>query len=132
MAKATIRIDLEGKGSIGPGKVRLLELIAESGSIAAAARTLGMSYRQAWLLVASLNDCFGAEMTVTQTGGRDGGRTDLTPTALKVAQAYRAIEKAAIKSADKHLAALEAMTHAQPTELAKARRQLTRARSGAD
>lgn len=54
---------------MGPGKAALLEAIAAEGSISAAARTLGMSYRRAWLLVATLNRCFAAPIVATVPGG---------------------------------------------------------------
>ena len=58
MARLTIRIDLGKGGALGPGKIRLLELIQSHGSISEAGRVMGMSYRQAWLLVDSLNQSF--------------------------------------------------------------------------
>jgi len=67
-----LRIDFGGERSIGPGKVRLLELINETGSISAAGRALAMSYRQAWLLVDEMNQMFREPVVIAQTGG--GGR----------------------------------------------------------
>ena len=58
MARLTLRIDFDGDRAIGPGKIRLLELIDAKGSISAAGREMGMSYRRAWLLVDNLNRCF--------------------------------------------------------------------------
>ena len=58
MAKLRVRIDLEPAGAIGPGKVRLLESVEALGSISAAARSMKMSYRRAWLLIDSLNRSF--------------------------------------------------------------------------
>ncbi|HWB48648.1 MAG TPA: LysR family transcriptional regulator, partial [Stellaceae bacterium] len=55
MARLTLRIDFDGDRQIGPGKIRLLELIESTGSISAAGRQMGMSYRRAWLLVDDLN-----------------------------------------------------------------------------
>ena len=73
MARMSIRIDLDPSGRLGPGKVQLLERIAECGSIAAAGRAMDMSYRRAWRLVADLNGCFGEPLVKAQMGGRDGG-----------------------------------------------------------
>ena len=50
MARMSIRIDLDRDGRLGPGKVELLERIAACGSIAAAGRSVAMSYRRACLL----------------------------------------------------------------------------------
>ncbi|WP_408870552.1 winged helix-turn-helix domain-containing protein, partial [Elioraea sp.] len=55
-----LRLDLGEDIAIGPGKADLLAGIAETGSIAAAARRMGMSYKRAWLLVETMNGCFRA------------------------------------------------------------------------
>ena len=73
-----LRIDFGDERSIGPGKIRLLELIKETGSISAAGRALEMSYRQAWLLVDELNQMFREPVIVAQTGGGGGGGTIVT------------------------------------------------------
>lgn len=59
MSLVRFRLDLAEGLSIGPGKVELLELLAQHGSISAAARAMRISYRQAWLLLDSLNKGFG-------------------------------------------------------------------------
>jgi len=69
VAKLTIRIDLSDHGAIGPGKIRLLELVGESGSISAAGRAMNMSYRRAWMLIDNLNRCFRSPVVETQLGG---------------------------------------------------------------
>jgi hypothetical protein len=58
MARLTLRVDFGEQRAVGPGKIRLLELIDEHGSIAAAGRAMRMSYRRAWLLIDNLNQCF--------------------------------------------------------------------------
>jgi molybdate transport system regulatory protein len=94
VAKTSIRfrIDFGPAESIGPGKVALLEHIDRSGSISQAARELGMSYRRAWQLVASLNGSFRAPLTTASTGGRRGGGATLTPLGHEVVRTYRACE----------------------------------------
>jgi molybdate transport system regulatory protein len=98
MAKLSIRIDFDS-GSLGPGKVRLLELVAETGSIRKAAAGMKMSYRKAWLLLKALEVTFGAPLADTATGGKDGGGARLTPLGKFVATRYRALEKAALQAA---------------------------------
>jgi len=108
MAKVTIRIDLSDRGAIGPGKIRLLELVGESGSISAAGRAMNMSYRRAWLLIDGLNQCFRTPVVETQLGGNRGGGAVLTQLGHDVIARYRAIERAAMKAGAAELAALDA------------------------
>ena len=75
--------------AIGPGKADLLEAIAETGSISAAARRMRMSYRRAWLLVHTMNDCFSSPLVEAEKGGAAGGGARLTPTGRKVLAKYR-------------------------------------------
>jgi molybdate transport system regulatory protein len=108
MARLTIRVDLGKGGALGPGKIRLLELIQSHGSISEAGRVMGMSYRQAWLLVDNLNQSFRQAVVSKQTGGRRGGGACLTAWGRKVIERYRAIEAAAQRAVAPHLRALEA------------------------
>jgi len=88
----SIRIDLASGDRIGPGKIALLEAIRSTGSISAGARALGMSYRQAWLLVEEVNHALREPAVRAQMGGRSGGGASLTPVGEKVVDLYRAIE----------------------------------------
>ena len=81
--------------AVGPGKVDLLEAIRATGSITAAARSLGMSYRRAWLLVDTMNQCFREPVVKTASGGARGGSTVLTEVGLEVVRRYRHAEAAA-------------------------------------
>src|SRR3970282_1629021 len=83
-----------GKGLIlGPGKVDLLEAIARKGSISAASREMGMSYRRAWLLVDALNHMFVRPLVIAAPGGARGGGAQITELGKEVAAAYRRIEE---------------------------------------
>lgn len=87
--------------AIGPGKAELLEAIQRHGSISAAARALGMSYRRAWLLADEINRMFTEPSITTQHGGKAGGGAALTPFGREVIAHYRAMErKAAAALAD--------------------------------
>jgi molybdate transport system regulatory protein len=88
---ASIRIELGPGRRLGPGKVRLLQLIGDQGSISAAARDMGMSYRRAWLLVEESNQLFQAPLVESIAGGVGGGGARLTPLGRKVIQAYAQI-----------------------------------------
>jgi len=92
MIRLSIRIDLASGDRIGPGKVALLEAIRSAGSISGAARSLGMSYRRAWLLVEEINDALRAPAVTAETGGRGGGGAALTAVGERVVDLYRTIE----------------------------------------
>jgi molybdate transport system regulatory protein len=106
MPALNIRLDLGQDVALGPGKVRLMELIAEHGSISAAGRAMGMSYRRAWLLVDSLNKAFREPLVARQTGGRKGGGAGLTRLGKSVVEHYRAIEAETTASAKASLRVL--------------------------
>jgi molybdate transport system regulatory protein len=108
MAKLSIRIDFDPGGRLGPGKVALLERVEETGSIAAAGKTMGMSYRRAWELVAELNALFEQPLVAAKVGGRKGGGSALTPFGKTVVSRYRSVEQTAREAAAAHLSALEA------------------------
>ena len=90
--------------ALGPGKVDLLEAIAKTGSITAAARSLGMSYRRAWLLVDTMNLSFKSPVVETLTGGQKGGGARVTETGHEVLQRYLDMEAKAAASVKKDLA----------------------------
>jgi molybdate transport system regulatory protein len=80
---------------IGPGKIALLEAIQSTGSISAAARSIGMSYRRAWLLVDEINQALREPAVTAETGGVRGGGAAVTPIGERVVGLYRAIESQA-------------------------------------
>lgn len=105
--RLSIRIDLASGVRIGPGKVTLLEEIARAGSISAAGRALGMSYRRAWELVEDLNRHLGQPVVSTAAGGSGGGGARLTEAGGTLVAEYRAMEAAALKAAGRHLASID-------------------------
>jgi molybdate transport system regulatory protein len=102
--KPQLRISFRKSIAMGPGKAALLEAIAATGSISAAARQLAMSYRRAWLLVDTMNTCFKSPLVETLTGGARGGGAQVTPLGLEVVQRYRAMEKKAGESVSREMA----------------------------
>ncbi len=101
-----LRVDFGDGRSIGPGKIRLLELINETGSISAAGRALEMSYRQAWLLVDELNRMFKEPVVSAQTGGGGGGGTVVTEAGNTVVRLYRDMEQRAYGASTSDVRAL--------------------------
>jgi molybdate transport system regulatory protein len=94
----TLRVLGKSAAAMGPGKAELIERIARSGSISAAARQMGMSYRRAWQLVESLNRTFRATVVTTATGGRRGGGARVTPFGARLALRFRAMEHKAARA----------------------------------
>jgi molybdate transport system regulatory protein len=101
--RLTLRVDFGADRAVGPGKVRLLEAIRDTGSISQAGRLLGMSYRRAWLLVDDLNQCFRQRVIEAQPGGTKGGGARLTEFGRELIRDYRAIEAAAMAAAEQRL-----------------------------
>jgi len=93
MTQVRFRVDIAPGCSIGPGKIALLENILETGSLSAAARRLGMSYRRAWLLLDSLNRSFRERLTAASVGGHGGGGVVLTVLGRQVIAEYRGMER---------------------------------------
>lgn len=85
--------------AIGPGKAALLEAIAAHGSISAAGRALGMSYRRTWLLADSLNRTWRERLIDTAHGGARGGGARLTALGVAVLDNYRVLEVAVTEAA---------------------------------
>jgi molybdate transport system regulatory protein len=98
-ARLSIRVDLAGGIRIGLGKIALLEAIQTTGSISAAARSLGMSYRRAWLLAEEINNSLRKPAVTAATGGRRGGGAAITAVGENVVDLYHAIESHARSAA---------------------------------
>jgi molybdate transport system regulatory protein len=107
-----LRIGSDRELALGPGKIALLEAIAQTGSISAAGRKLGMSYRRAWLLVDALNRACTSPVITTATGGKEGGGTALTPLGDELVRRYRRIEVLATAAAAREIKALEKLMRA--------------------
>jgi molybdate transport system regulatory protein len=112
--RLSIRIDLASGAQIGPGKIAVLEEIGRAGSISAAGRALGMSYRRTWELVEDLNRSLGTPVVETAAGGSGGGGAVLTKAGRSVVNSYRAIQMDTALAARKHLLALNRVCPAKP------------------
>ena len=85
--------------ALGPGKADLLEAIARTGSISAAGRAMGLSYKRAWSLVEVMNRSFAAPLVEAAKGGAGGGGAALTPAGAAALADYRAAQAAALAAA---------------------------------
>ena len=92
--KIKAQLMLGGEIALGPGKAELLSWIGAAGSISAAARGMGLSYRRAWLMIDTMNRCFREPLVATSLGGARGGGATLTPRGEAVLAAYRDLETA--------------------------------------
>jgi molybdate transport system regulatory protein len=93
-----LRVTFSDSFYVGPGRADLLEGIAATGSIAAAGKRMGMSYKRAWSLVQALNDGFGQPLVTTSRGGAEQGGAALTEDGVFVLERYRAMEDATRKA----------------------------------
>ena len=112
---ARLRIVLEEDGAIGPGKADILDGIRETGSIAAAGRRMGMSYKRAWSLVERMNRSFREPLVSTSRGGHSKGGAALTGTGEQVLALYRRIETEAERAVEPELGALRALMNTEPS-----------------
>jgi molybdate transport system regulatory protein len=94
---------------LGPGKAELLGGISETGSIAAAGRAMGMSYKRAWSLVEEMNRAFREPLVTSARGGAGGGGAALTEAGLLVLQAYRSMVEATGKACADDIGRLTAL-----------------------
>ncbi|RFD18493.1 LysR family transcriptional regulator [Komagataeibacter melaceti] len=110
--RLTLRLDANGTPLLGHGKIKLLEQIGRTGSISAAARAMGMSYRRAWLLVEAMNTAFTRPLVSAKPGG--GGGAGLSAEGETVLRLYRQIEDAARDATRAPLETLAAMCSPPP------------------
>ena len=94
----TLRVLGKGRPALGPGKAELVERILETGSISAAARAMGMSYRRAWQLVEGLNRACREPVVVTAVGGKRGGGAEVTAFGRRLVELFRSMEAKASRA----------------------------------
>jgi molybdate transport system regulatory protein len=107
--KLRLKLVLGPDTALGPGKSDLLEAIDQTGSIAAAGRQLGMSYKRAWLLVDTMNGCFKTPLVASVRGGKGGGVAHLTPAGKEVLQRFRNIESKSLAASRRDIDALNGL-----------------------
>lgn len=113
MARLSLRITFEPPGAmLGPGMVRLLERVQTHGSIRAAAASMDMSYRKAWLLIQKLQETFNGAVVTSAIGGSAGGGSQLTELGRTLLEIYHRVESSAAGAAETELRALDGMVKA--------------------
>ena len=114
--RLSLRLLHGGDIAIGPGKADLLDAVTATGSISGAARAMGLSYRRAWLLVATMNRAFAVPLVATAKGGGGGGGATLTGEGEAVLNAYRRAEAAAGHAAAGAMAEIVSLLNAGTPE----------------
>jgi molybdate transport system regulatory protein len=107
MTRVVLRIDFDEDRYIGHGRIELLELIDSSGSIAQAAKAMGMSYKRAWTLADAINKTFCEPVIERRHGGKGGGSAVLSDFGRELVRDYREMEVKAIRVFAKQLNAIE-------------------------
>lgn len=108
-ARVRLRIVFGAAMRLGPGKIDLLEAIARTGSISAAGRELGMSYRRSWLLIDAVNRMFTRPAVVASAGGAQGGGAQLTDFGRDLVAAFRRVEQRTHAAVQEEFAAFAGM-----------------------
>jgi molybdate transport system regulatory protein len=93
--------DAKGRPVLGPGRLRIFDSIQRTGSIHAAAKELGMSYRAVWGKIKATEEHLGERLLVKTVGGLTGGGSQLTPQAVSLIEAYRNMQDYLTEEADK-------------------------------
>ena len=114
VARFRLRVTSGDVIAIGPGKVDLLEAIAETQSITAAAKSIGMSYRRAWMLVDQINASLRQPAVASAKGGEHGGGSRLTTVGEDLIACYRRIEARAAEACADDMAALLELVKSPP------------------
>jgi molybdate transport system regulatory protein len=107
IAEPRLRIAFGEGIRLGPGKAELLEAIGDTGSISAAGRRMGMSYRRAWVLVDEVNRLFKRPVVIASAGGANGGGAQLTDFGRALVGAYRRIEARTLQAMREELSPFE-------------------------
>jgi len=115
-ARLRLRLVFADDAMLGPGKADLLELIDEVGSIAAAGRRMGMSYKRAWMLVEEMNAAFRDPLVESSRGGAKGGGARLTETGAAVLGHFRRLEGRVAETGAAEIAAIRDLLRDIPDE----------------
>ena len=73
---------------VGGGKLELLKIVGETGSISSAAKIMGLDYKRAWFLLDTLQRCFKNPLFLTNRGGGSSGGTPLTELGIQLIEKF--------------------------------------------
>ncbi len=111
-----LRVKLCSFAALGPGKANLLDAVDRCGSITAAAKDQGMSYRRAWMLIDEMNRAFREPVVGAVAGGKAGGKSEVTPLGREVLSIYREVQQLAEAAVAGSLLRLEELVSATPRD----------------
>ena len=89
LVKGRIWLEKDGELYMGRGRALLLERIDEFGSVAAAARSMGLGYRNAWLWIEAVNRLAPSPLVEKTKGGTGGGHARLTKEGRRAIEQYK-------------------------------------------
>ncbi len=87
--KSKVWLEKDGKLLMGWGRATLLERIDQLGSISAAARSMNLAYRNAWLWVEAMNSLSPVPLVEKSTGGPQGGYARLTEEGKRIVKEFK-------------------------------------------
>jgi molybdate transport system regulatory protein len=90
--EAVVSLTSASAKNVGRDRIRLLEAVAREGSISAGARAVGLTYKAAWDGLDAMANLFGQPLLATRAGGKSGGGATLTPTGVRVIEAFHRLE----------------------------------------
>lgn len=99
--KSKVWVEKDGKLLFGWGRATLLERIDQLGSISAAARSMKLAYRNAWLWVEAMNRLAPSPLVEKSTGGPHGGYARLTEEGRRIINEYKE-KRASVRDIIKH------------------------------
>jgi molybdate transport system regulatory protein len=88
VVKTKVWLEKDGRLMMGFGRATLLSRIDQLGSISAAAKSMNLAYRNAWLWVEAMNRLAGTPLVEKATGGAHGGYARLTDEGRRIVREY--------------------------------------------
>jgi len=90
--EALISLTSDGVPAVGRGRIQLLEAVAREGSITGGAKAVGLTYKAAWDALDAMANLFGQPLLEKRAGGKAGGGASLTPTGIRIIEAFHRLE----------------------------------------
>jgi len=102
--RSKVWLEVDGNAFLGNGRFRMLDAIERTGSINAAAKELGLSYRKVWAQMQAMEQNAPFLLLERRTGGKGGGETRLTQAAKELLENYGHLREQVNQAADQNFA----------------------------